>query len=157
MPALLGPPHPQITSFRPLRPSQASMCDLTPPNDRMPHPSLSPHCERAGALPLSLFSDSRPLPPLLVPSNKKRLSRLSIRHHRPPRSGLHHSEAGDAVGGINTGSSSRRLCVPSAAQSSSLPSSPTPRPPPNLDMHNCIPTFSPLFIPMLLSHHPQLP
>ena len=29
------------------------MDDCTPPNDRIPHPSLSPHCEHAGALPLS--------------------------------------------------------------------------------------------------------
>ena len=98
-PALLGPPHPQITSFRPLRPPRTSMDDFTPPNDHIPHPSPSPHCEHAGTLPLTLLSDSWPLPPLLVPSNKRAAIAPLYLPSPPPRSGLHHSEAGDAVGG----------------------------------------------------------
>ena len=130
------------------------MHDFTPPNDHIPHPSLSPHCEHAGALPLSLLSDSWPLPPLLVPSNKKAAVAPLYLPSPPPCSGLHHGEAGEAVGGINTGSSSRHLCAPSTAQSSSPPSLPTPQPPPNSDTHNHIPAFSPLFISMLMPQPP---
>ena len=125
------------------------MRNFTPPNDGMPHPSLSPHCEHAGALPLSLLSDSRPLPPLLVPSNEKAAVAplYSPSPPLPPPPFRAPSQRGRRRSwvGINTGSSSRRLCAPSAARSSSQPPSPTPRPPPNSDTHNCIPAFSPPF------------
>ena len=132
------------------------MHDSAPPNDRIPHPSLSPHCEHAGALPLSLRSDSWPLPPLLVPSNKKAAVALLYSPSPPPpfRAPSQRGRRRSWVG-INTGSSSCRLCAPSTARSSSQPPSPTPRPPPNSDTHNCIPAFSPpLFIPMLMPQPP---
>ena len=96
--------------------------------------------------PVSLLSDSRPLPPLLVPSNmKKQPSRLSIRHHLPPpfRAPSQRGRRCSWVG-VNTGPSGHRLRVPSTARSSFPLSSPTPQQPPNSDAHNLIPTLSPL-------------
>ncbi|EDR10337.1 uncharacterized protein LACBIDRAFT_317116 [Laccaria bicolor S238N-H82] len=52
------------------------------------------------ALCPSLLSDSRPLPPLLVPSNETAaIAPLYLPSLYPlPCSRLHHSEAGDTVG-----------------------------------------------------------
>ena len=78
-------------------------------------------------------------PTLLIPSNKKaaivplylRIAIPAPLFWAPPQQGRRRSWVG-----INTGSSSHRLCAPSNAQSSSPLSLPTPRPPPNSDMHN---------------------
>ncbi|KIK04943.1 hypothetical protein K443DRAFT_4296 [Laccaria amethystina LaAM-08-1] len=88
-----------------------------------------------------------PLPPLLVASNvKKRLSRISIRHHLPG-SGLRSSEAGDAAEGVNIGPSGRRLRAPPTARSLSSPSS-----------IRQLTTQGPLLTECPFSHHPhQLP
>ena len=103
----------------------------------------------------SLFSRIHGLShPYLSHQTKKRPSRLSIRHHRPPVPGSITAKQETQLGGHKHGSSSRHLCAPSAARSSSLPSSPTPQPSPNLDMRNCIPAFSPLFIPMRMPQPP---
>ena len=124
-------------------------------SDRIPRPSRSPHCEHAGALPLSLLSDSRPLPPLLVPSNEK-AAVAPLYSPSPPPPFRAPSQRGRRCSwvGVNIGPSSRRLRAPSAARSSSPPSPPTPQPPPNSDTHNRIPAFSPLFIPTLMHQPP---
>ena len=102
----------------------------------------------------SLFSWIHLSHPYLSHQMKKQLSRLSIHHHRPPVPGSITVRQEMQLGGHKHSSSSRHLCAPSAARSSSPPPSPTPQPSPNSDMHNCIPTFSPLFIPMRMPQPP---
>ena len=82
--APLGSPRPQIASFQPLWPSWTSKHDFMPLNNCILHPSLSPHCEHAGALPLSLLLDSWLLPPLLVPSKKAAITPLYLPSPPPP-------------------------------------------------------------------------
>ena len=108
----------------------------------------APPCLHIASMPVlcpSLFSRLHGLShPYLSHQTKKWPLRLSIHHHPPPpfrapsQRGRRHSWVG-----VNTGPSSHRLRAPTTACSLSPLSSPTPQPPPNLDMHNRIPSFSP--------------
>ncbi|KIJ91872.1 hypothetical protein K443DRAFT_114458, partial [Laccaria amethystina LaAM-08-1] len=92
-----SPPCPQIAPFQPQQPSWISRHDFAAPNNRTTAyctPPLSPYCEHARALPLSLFSQIHSLSPLLIPLNGHCISLFTI----TPCSGLHHSKAGDTAG-----------------------------------------------------------
>ena len=109
-------------------------------------------CRRPAPLSSLGFTASPTLTRPIKQKSGRRASLFAIT--APPVPGSITARQETQLGGHKHGSSSRHLCGPSAARSSSLPSSPTPQPSPNSDMRNCIPTFSPLFIPMRM---PQLP